>query len=73
MATIVITQSSIQLPVMDQLTQIAEVVEDDALLWPRSKKWVVTAALSASGFNRIMVGPHVFVSCFGQTFLKELT
>jgi len=52
---------------MDQLTQIAEVIEDDALLWPRSKKWVVTAALSASGLNRIMVGFYFLSSCFKHT------
>jgi len=46
---------------MDQLTEIVEVVEDDALLWPRSKKWVATAALSASGFNRIMVGFYLLL------------
>jgi len=29
--------------------------EDDPMLWKTSKKWIVTGALSASGFNRIMV------------------
>ena len=28
---------------------------DDPLEWPTSRKWIVTAALSATGFNRIMV------------------
>jgi MFS family permease len=43
-------------PPLDALTESAPPDDpSDPLNWPTRRKWIVTAALSATGFNRIMV------------------
>jgi multidrug resistance protein len=41
-------------PVMDS-EPVTNVEIEDPLNWPASRRWIVTAVLSASGFNRIIV------------------
>jgi hypothetical protein len=41
-------------PVVDA-EPVTDTAPEDPLNWPASRRWIVTAVLSASGFNRIIV------------------
>jgi hypothetical protein len=49
------SKPEIDLRVMNESTHTTDLAEEDPLSWPRRTKYIVTAALSCSGFNRIMV------------------